>query len=131
VASLPAGTVTFLFTDVEGSTRLVYELGDGYADALKGHRVVLRDAFSRHGDVEVDSQGDAFFYAFARATDALAGARDGQGALDGEVRVRMGIHTGEPLLVDDSYIGIDVHRGARIAAVAAGSNQRQPFRSAW
>ena len=120
MAALPAGTVTFLFTDIEGSTRLLYELGDGYADELSGHRAVLREAFARHGGVEVDSQGDAFFFAFARASDALAGARDGQAGLDGRIRVRMGIHTGEPLLVDNGYAGIDVHRAARIAAVGHG-----------
>jgi predicted ATPase/class 3 adenylate cyclase len=120
VASLPAGTVTFLFTDIEGSTRLVYELGDAYADLLSEYRTVLRNAFSRHNGIEVDNQGDGFFYVFGRATDALAGARDGQAALDGQIRVRMGIHTGEPLLVEGGYVGIDVHRAARIAAVGHG-----------
>src|SRR5881392_2133900 len=95
---LPSGTVTFLFTDIEGSTRLLHELGDAYADALAEHRRVLREAFARHGGVEVDTQGDAFFVAFARASDALAAAREAQSALDGEIRVRMGVHTGEPLL---------------------------------
>ena len=120
MASLPTGTVTFLFTDIEGSTRLLYELGDGYADTLREHRAILRDAFARHGGMEVDSQGDGFFFAFGRAADALAGAREAQATLDGPVRVRMGIHTGEPLLVDDGYVGIDVHRAARIAAVGHG-----------
>ena len=120
VAGLPTGTVTFLFSDVEGSTRLLYELGDAYADALREHRRVLRSAFSGHGGVEVDSQGDGFFFAFTRATDALAGARDAQAALDGRIRVRMGIHTGEPLLVDNGYVGLDVHRAARIAAIGHG-----------
>ena len=113
---LPSGTVTFLFTDIEGSTRLLHDLGDAYADALAEHRRVVRDAFERHGGVEVDTQGDAFFVAFARAGDALAAAADGQAALDGPVRVRMGIHTGEPLVTDEGYVGIDVHRAARIAA---------------
>src|SRR5262249_21952656 len=90
---LPKGTVTFLFTDVAGSTRLLQELGDAYADVLAEHRRVLRDAFDRHGGVEVDTQGDAFFVAFARASDALAAARDAQGALDGPIRVRIGVHT--------------------------------------
>ena len=117
---LPAGTVTFLFTDIEGSTRLLHELGDAYADALAEHRRVLRDAFARHGGVEVDTQGDAFFVAFARASDAPAAAREAQAALDGPIRVRMGVHTGEPLLTDEGYVGIDVHRAARIAAIGHG-----------
>ena len=117
---LPSGTVTFLFTDIEGSTRLLHDLGDAYADALAEHRRVVRDAFERHGGVEVDTQGDAFFVAFARAGDALAAAADGQAALDGPVRVRMGIHTGEPLVTAEGYVGIDVHRAARIAAVGHG-----------
>ena len=118
---LPAGTVTFLFTDIEGSTRLLQELGDAYADALAEHRAALRAAFERHGGVEVDTQGDAFFVAFGRATDALAAARDGETALrEGPIRVRMGLHTGEPLLTEHGYVGIDVHRAARIAAVGHG-----------
>src|SRR5947199_4098154 len=95
---LPSGTVTFLFTDIEGSTRLLQELGDAYADALAEHRRVLRDAFGRHGGVEVDTQGDAFFVVFSRASDALAAASEAQAGLDGPIRVRMGVHTGEPLL---------------------------------
>src|SRR5881392_1524537 len=114
---LPTGTVTFLFTDIEGSTRLLHKLGDAYADALAEHRRIVRDAFERHGGVEVDTQGDAFFVAFARAADALAAAAEAQAALNGPVRVRMGIHTGEPLVTDEGYVGIDVHRAARIAAV--------------
>jgi class 3 adenylate cyclase len=91
VAGLPTGTVTFLFTDVEGSTRLLHELGDAYADVLAAHRRCLRDAFARHNGVEVDTQGDAFFVAFAKSTDALAAAADGRDALaDGPIRVRMG-----------------------------------------
>jgi predicted ATPase len=118
---LPTGTVTFLFTDIEGSTRLLHELGDAYADALAEHRCVLREAFDRHGGVEVDTQGDAFFVAFGRATDALAAAGEGQEALStGPIRVRMGIHTGEPLATDEGYVGIDVHRAARIAAAGHG-----------
>ena len=117
---LPSGTVTFLFTDIEGSTRLLHELGDAYADALTEHRRVLREAFARHGGVEVDTQGDAFFVAFARASDALAAAREAQSALDGEIRVRMGVHTGEPLLTQEGYVGLDVHRAARIAAAGHG-----------
>ena len=118
---LPAGTVTFLFTDVEGSTRLLHELGDGYADVLAEHRRALRDAFALHGGVEVDTQGDAFFVAFGRATDALAAAAEGREALaGGPVRVRMGLHTGEPIVTDEGYVGIDVHRAARIAAAGHG-----------
>src|SRR5919197_401433 len=109
---LPTGTVTFLFTDIEGSTRLLHELGDAYAETLAEHRRVLRNAFARHGGVEVDTQGDAFFVAFARASDALAAARDAQAALAGPVRVRMGVHTGEPVVTDERYVGIDVHRAA-------------------
>jgi predicted ATPase/class 3 adenylate cyclase len=120
VGELPSGTVTFLFTDIEGSTRLLHELGDAYAGALAEHRRVLRDAFARHGGVEVDTQGDAFFVAFAKASDALAGAREATEALDGPIRVRMGMHTGEPLVTDEGYVGIDVHRAARIAAVGHG-----------
>src|SRR5947208_4096365 len=121
MAELPTGTVTFLFTDIEGSTRLLQELGDAYADALAEHRRVLREAFDRHGGVEVDTQGDAFFVAFGRATDALAAAGEGQEALStGPIRVRIGIHTGEPLATDEGDVGIDVHRAARIAAVGHG-----------
>jgi predicted ATPase/class 3 adenylate cyclase len=118
---LPTGTVTFLFTDIEGSTKLLHELGDAYVDALAEHRRVLRDAFTRHSGVEVDTQGDAFFVAFARARDAVAAAAEGQEALrGGPIRVRMGLHTGEPVVSDEGYVGIDVHRAARIAGVAHG-----------
>ena len=118
---LPSGTVTFLFTDVEGSTKLLHELGDAYADVLEEHRRVLRDAFARHSGVEVDTQGDAFFVAFGRARDALAAAGDAQEALSsGRLGVRMGLHTGEPLLTEEGYVGIDVHRAARIAAAGHG-----------
>src|SRR4051812_19162002 len=118
---LPSGTVTFLFTDIEGSTKLLHELGDAYAEALAEHRRGLRAAFAAHGGVEVDTQGDAFFVAFARAGDALACAREGQASLgEGPIRVRMGIHTGEPTVTEEGYVGIDVHRAARIAGVAHG-----------
>jgi class 3 adenylate cyclase len=121
MGELPTGTVTFLFTDIEGSTKLLHELGDGYADVLAEHRRILRDAFAAHDGVEVDTQGDAFFVAFARATDAAAAAADSQrGLTDGPVRVRMGIHTGEPIRTDEGYAGMDVHRAARIAAVGHG-----------
>ena len=118
---LPRGTVTFLFTDIEGSTQLLHEHGERYAELLSEHRRVLREAFARHGGVEVDTQGDAFFVAFARASDAIAAASDGQAALrDGPISVRMGLHTGEPVVTDEGYVGIDVHRAARIAAAGHG-----------
>ena len=118
---LPTGVVTLLFTDVEGSTRLLQELGDGYGDALHEHRRRLRAAFAVHDGVEVDTQGDAFFVAFSRASDAVAAAEDAQRALaGGPIRVRMGLHTGEPRLSEEGYVGLDVHRGARIAAVGHG-----------
>jgi predicted ATPase/class 3 adenylate cyclase/tetratricopeptide (TPR) repeat protein len=121
VSGLPTGVVTLLFTDVEGSTRLLRELGDGYGEALHEHRRRLRAAFANHGGIEVDTQGDAFFVAFARASNAVAAAADGQRALaDGPIRVRMGLHTGEPRLTEEGYIGLDVHKGARIAAVGHG-----------
>jgi predicted ATPase len=116
---LPAGTVTFLFTDVEGSTKLLHELGaERYAKALAEHRRVLRNAFERHGGVEVDTQGDAFFVAFPTAPGAIAAASEAQAAL--EVAVRMGIHTGTPHLTDEGYVGADVHKAARIAAAGHG-----------
>ena len=119
---LPTGTVTFLFTDVEGSTRLLHELGaSSYADALAEHRRILRDAIGARGGVEVDSEGDAIFAAFATAIDALTAARDAQAALkSGPIRVRMGLHTGTPLRTEEGYVGLDVHRGARIAAAGHG-----------
>jgi predicted ATPase/class 3 adenylate cyclase len=118
---LPSGTVTFLFTDVEGSTRLLQEHGDGYAELLAEHRRALREAFARHDGVEVDTQGDAFFVAFPRAAGAVAAAADARRALEpGPIRVRMGLHTGEPQVTDEGYVGIDVHRAARIASSAHG-----------
>ena len=118
---LPSGTVTFLFTDIEGSTRLLHELGDAYADALAAHRRTLRDACAAFQGVEVDTQGDAFFFAFARVSDALAAADRAQRELaSGPIRVRMGIHTGEPMLTDEGYVGADVHAGARMTACAHG-----------
>jgi predicted ATPase/class 3 adenylate cyclase len=121
VSGLPSGVVTLLFTDVEGSTRLLHELGDGYGEALHEHRRRLRAAFAEHEGVEVDTQGDAFFVAFARASSAVAAAADCQLALaGGPIRVRMGVHTGEPRLTDEGYVGLDVHKGARIAAVGHG-----------
>ena len=119
---LPSGTVTFLFTDIEGSTRLLHELGaEAYADALADHRRVLREAFARHGGVEVDTQGDAFFVAFPTAPGAIAAAREAQGALrTGPIRVRMGVHTGTPHVTHEGYVGPDIHRAARIAAAGHG-----------
>jgi WD40 repeat protein/class 3 adenylate cyclase/energy-coupling factor transporter ATP-binding protein EcfA2 len=124
---LPAGRVTFLFTDIEGSTRLLHALGDRYAEVLTDHRRLLRAAFARHGGVEVDTQGDSFFVAFADSDEALAAAEESQRALtahtwpdDTAPKVRMGLHTGEPLVADGHYVGIDVHRAARIAAAAHG-----------
>jgi predicted ATPase len=119
VRQLPQGTVTFLFTDIEGSTRLLQDLGEeSYAATLAEHRHVLRGSFSRYGGVEVDTQGDAFFVAFPTAPGALAAAREAQEALS--IPVRMGIHTGTPLLTDEGYVGADVHRAARIAAAGHG-----------
>jgi predicted ATPase len=121
-SDLPSGTVTFLFTDVEGSTKLLHELGaEAYDDALLEHRRALREAFTRHGGVEVDTQGDAFFYAFPTADGALLAAGEGQAALaDGPIVARMGLHTGTPHLGREGYIGDDVHLGARIAATSHG-----------
>ena len=121
-SQLPIGTVTFLFTDIEGSTRLIEELGEeGYVDALAEHRRLLREAFSDHRGVEVDTQGDAFLYSFAEAGDAVAAAAAGQAALaSGPVKVRMGLHTGGPRLTDEGYAGRELHRAARIAGSGHG-----------
>jgi predicted ATPase len=121
-SQLPSGTVTFLFTDIEGSTRLIEELGEeGYVKALADHRGLLRAAFSAQRGVEVDTQGDAFLYAFGNPVDALAAAARGQEALEkGPVRVRMGLHTGEPRLTGEGYAGRELHRAARIAASGHG-----------
>jgi class 3 adenylate cyclase/streptogramin lyase len=127
VRVLPAGTVTFLFTDIEGSTRLLRQLGDAYGGVLVEHRRILREAVEARQGHEIDTQGDSFFFAFARANSALAAAVIAQRALaahnwpDGAtVRVRMGLHTGEPELGDERYVGLGVHRAARIGAVAHG-----------
>ena len=121
-SGLPTGTVTFLFTDVEGSTRLLHELGtEDYAEALAEHRCVMRQTFAGHGGVEVDTQGDAFFYAFPTAEVALRAAEEGQQLLeDGPIRIRLGLHTGSPLLTDEGYVGHDVHFAARVAACGHG-----------
>jgi predicted ATPase/class 3 adenylate cyclase len=119
---LPGGRVTFLFTDVEGSTKLLHELGpDEYAEALAEHRRIVREAFGAQGGVEVDTQGDAFFVAFPTERGAIAAARAiNAGLQPGPIRVRMGLHTGTPLLTDEGYVGSDVHHGARIGAAGHG-----------
>lgn len=119
---LPTGEITLVFTDIEGSTRMLHELGArAYAGVLAEHRQVLRAAFTAHGGVEVDTQGDALFVAFPTAAGALAAAAEATAALaTGPVRVRMGVHTGVPLLGDEGYVGEDVHRAARIAACGHG-----------
>jgi predicted ATPase/class 3 adenylate cyclase len=124
---LPTGTVTFLFTDIEGSTRLLQQLGDRYSRVLEECRRLLRVAFQEWNGHEVDTQGDAFFVAFARATDAVSAAVDGLHALvihpwpeNVEVRVRMGLHTGEPQLSSEGYVGIDVHHAARVMSAGHG-----------
>jgi predicted ATPase/class 3 adenylate cyclase len=122
MSSLPSGTVTFLFTDIEGSTKLLHDLGaEEYSRVLDEHRRVLREAFAANQGVEVDTQGDAFFVAFPTAPGALGAAADASAGLaSGPIRVRMGIHTGTAYLGDEGYVGIDVHRAARIAASGHG-----------
>jgi predicted ATPase/class 3 adenylate cyclase len=124
---LPTGTLTLLFTDIAGSTRLLHQLGDRYADVLAECRQLLRAAFHQWNGQEVDTQGDAFFVVFARATDAVSAAVAAQHALashpwpEGEaVRVRVGLHTGEPQRTADGYLGLDVHRAARIMSAGHG-----------
>ena len=116
-----------LFTDIEGSTYLLKQLGERYGELLEEQRRLLREAFAAHGGREMDTQGDAFFIAFARARNAVEAAVEAQRALaahewpDGVAcRVRMGLHTGEPSVGAEGYHGIGVHRGARIAAAAHG-----------
>ncbi len=122
-----AGTTSLLFTDIEGSTKLLQRLGDAYAGLLAEHHRLLREVFARHGGSELDNQGDGFYYRFPSARAAVAAAVDGQRALAGfawpdgvEVRVRMGLHTGEPLAAEIGLVGIDVHRTARICAAGHG-----------
>jgi YVTN family beta-propeller protein len=124
---LPGGTVTFVFTDIEGSTRLERELRERYGGVLAEHARLLREAFTRYGGHEVDTQGDSFFFVFARARAAVAAAVDGQRELaahdwppGAEVRVRVGIHTGEAEPTDGRYVGLAVHRAARISAAGHG-----------
>jgi class 3 adenylate cyclase len=123
----PQGTVTFVFTDIEGSTELLKQLGDGYAGVTAEHRRLVREAFGARGGVEMDTQGDAFFFSFARARDAVAAAVAAQRALAGHawpggvsVRVRMSLHTGEPVVGEEGYVGIDVVRAARICSAGHG-----------
>ncbi|HEX5039818.1 MAG TPA: adenylate/guanylate cyclase domain-containing protein [Candidatus Limnocylindria bacterium] len=125
---LPTGTVTFVFTDIEGSTRLLKQLGDSeYATLLAVHRRLVREIFTAHEGQEIDTQGDAFFYSFVRARQAVAAAIEAQrahakatwpGGLS--VRVRLGLHTGEPAVGDEGYTGLDVVRASRIAAAGGG-----------
>jgi class 3 adenylate cyclase len=124
---LPQGTVTFAFTDIEGSTSLLKQLGDVYATVLAEHRSLVREAFGAHAGVEIDTQGDAFFYAFARARDAVAAAAKTQRAHavhrwpEGvTLRVRMGLHTGEPTVAEEGYVGLDVVRAARLCGACRG-----------
>ena len=127
MSELPSGTVTFLFTDIEGSTQLMRRLGERYRDVLGEERRILREALAGAGGREIDTQGDAFFVAFRRARDAVAAAVAAQRALAahpwparGEVRVRMGVHTDEPAVSEGRYVGLGVHRAARICSAAHG-----------
>src|SRR5262249_20729013 len=125
---LPSGTVTFLFTDIEGSTQLLKDHGpDRYESVLADHASILRASFAAYGGRVVDTQGDSFFAAFRAATDAVAAAVAAQRAVaahvwpgEARVAVRMGLHSGEPKVGNERYVGIGVHRAARIGAVAHG-----------
>jgi class 3 adenylate cyclase len=121
--TLPTGTVTFLFTDIEGSTRLLQELGSGFTELLEQHRHIVRAACGAHGGVEFGTEGDALFVVFPSAAEAVEAALDAQRGLathpwptGGRITVRMGLHTGEGTPVAGDYVGIDVHRASRIAA---------------
>jgi class 3 adenylate cyclase len=127
VRELPTGTVTLLFTDIEGSTHLLQQLGERYADLLAECHQLLRNAFHQWNGHEIDTQGGTFSVAFARASDAVAAAVEGQHTLashpwpqEVKVQVRMGLHTGEPQLKAQGYVGLDVHRAARIMGSAHG-----------
>jgi class 3 adenylate cyclase len=121
LSELPTGTVTFLFTDIEGSTDLVRELGAGYGRVRTEHRRILRDAFNAHGGQEIDTAGDGFFVVFERAGDAVAAAVAAQRALsDSRLRVRIGLHSAEPYLDEEGYVGVGVNRAARICAAGHG-----------
>ena len=124
---LPDGTVTILFTDIEGSTRLLLQSGDGFTALLEDHRELLRRAFQRHGGIEVDTQGDAFLVVFRRAPQAVLAAAEAQQRLadhpwpeNTSVRVRMGIHTGAPVRTQEGYAGLALHQGARIMSAGHG-----------
>ena len=125
--SLPTGTVTFFFSDIEGSTRLIQQLGERYPDVLLAHHTLLRNAVAAHSGNELRTEGDSFFIVFGSALDACSGAAEAQKALaqhawpdGGQVRVRIGLHTGEATLVGNEYLGLDVHRAARVASAAHG-----------
>jgi class 3 adenylate cyclase len=127
--ALPVGTVTFVFTDIEGSTALLKQLGERYGDVLAQHRRIVRETLGAAGGIEIDTQGDAFFFAFPRAREAVSAAVEVQRAHaagdwpDGaSVRVRIGLHTGEPAVGAEGYLGLDVVRAARICTVARGGN---------
>ena len=127
MATLPTGTVTFLFTDIEGSTRLLELLGAGYQPILERHHVLLRVAIASGQGTEISTEGDAFFAVFASAPSAVAAVTEAQRSLASEpwpenatVRVRMGLHSGEGVLGGDSYVGLDVHRAARVASAGHG-----------
>src|SRR3982751_4505523 len=128
MAEQPSGTISMLFTDVEGSTRLLHALGaERYGKLLERHHQVLRAAFVERDGFEMQCEGDSFFVVFASAQDAVAAAATAQRTLAGaawpagcEFRVRIGVHTGEPLLDGPRYVGLDVHRAARIMQAAHG-----------
>jgi class 3 adenylate cyclase len=124
---LPSGTVTFVFSDIEGSTSLLKALGERYGEVLGAHRTLMRDCFTSRGGVEIDTQGDAFFFAFPRARDAVSAAVEAQRLhasyawpAGHPLRVRMGLHTGEPAVGSEGYLGIDVVRAARLCTVGRG-----------
>jgi len=126
---LPSGTVTFVFSDIEGSTSLLKQLGEGYDAVLSNHRRLMRETFTERGGVEIDTQGDAFFFAFPRARDAVVAAVEAQRAHaahewpDGcTVQVRMGLHTGEPAVGSEGYLGLDVVRAARLCTAGKGGH---------
>jgi class 3 adenylate cyclase len=123
---LPTGTVTFVFTDVEGSTGLLHQLGaDAYADALAQHRRALREAFVRHEGVEVDTQGDSFFIAFSTAPAAIAAAAEAQEVLaPGPIRVRMGIHTGTPYVAQTRVLGVTTELRLPLTAATRAARTR-------
>ena len=122
VAEQPSGTVTLVFTDIEGSTRLLEELGqEEYRQALGEHRRIVREAFARHSGYEVDYEGDAFFYAFASAQEAVCAVSEAMSGLEaGPIAIRVGVHTGEPGLDPPKYVGMDVHTAARIMSAGYG-----------